>query len=71
MHARPAFPRFLFSRQGVPFLARFFLVVLHVARQLGPPLGAASAVPASRGGVCKIETQALSSRWYRLYITTL
>ena len=63
---------FHFSRQGVHFSACFFLVGLHLARELGPPPGVASAVPASsRGGVCKIETQALSPRWYRFLITTL
>ena len=63
---------FHFYRQGVHFSACFFLVGLRLARELGPPPGVASAVPASsRGGVCKIETQALPPRWHRLHITTL
>ena len=55
MHERPALLDIGFSRQGVYFSARFFLVVLPLARLPGPPPAAASAVPASsRGGVCKI-----------------
>ena len=55
MYERSAFLDFGFSRQGVDFSVRFFLVVLPAARLPGPPLAAASAVLASsRGGVCKI-----------------
>ena len=69
MHERQAFLVFtVLARVS----ARFFLVMLHFSRLLGPLPGAASAVPASyRGGVCKIETQALFPGLYRLHITTL
>ena len=67
MHERQAFLVFtVLARVS----ARFFLVMLHFSRLPGPLPGAASAVPASyRGGVCKIETRALSPRWHRLLIT--
>ena len=57
MHKRPRFiPYFHCYRQGVPFPARSFFVVLHLARLSGPPPGAASAVSSScRGGVCRIS----------------
>ena len=55
MHERRVFLDFGFSRHGVHFSERFFLVVLPLARLPGPPPAAASAVPApSRGCVCKI-----------------
>ena len=38
---------FHFYRQGVHFSACFFLVGLRLARELGPPPGVASAVPAA------------------------
>ena len=55
MFERPAFLDFGFSCRGVHSLARFFLVVLPLAGPSRPPPAAASAVPASRGGVCKIK----------------
>ena len=56
MHESPALRDFGFSRQGVHFPARFFLVVVPLARLPGPPPAATSAVPASfRGGERKIR----------------
>ena len=74
MHERreASVPHFHVSRQGAHFSAHIFLAVLHLALLPGPPPGAASAVPASsRGGVCEIETQALSPRWHHLLTTAL
>ena len=80
MYEKSAFLDFGFSRQGVDFSVRFFLVVLPAARLPGPPLAAASDAHRRRPRPCprrlvvacaKFETQAISPRWHRLLITAL